>query len=111
MNPRHHGHAPQVCVCSSVFLLRVRDDSYNKMLAWADVAMELIVGRLYFLVPTLPDVLGGLAPSLQVSKRKARPRSRRRRSRSLCINPRFWEVRSRTKRGGRWRATYIPPQQ
>eukprot|EP00752_Nemacystus_decipiens_P005386 g4883.t1 len=40
-------------------------DSYNKMLAWADVVMEFIVERLYFLVPALPDVLGGLAPNLQ----------------------------------------------
>lgn len=36
------------------------------MLAWVDVVMEFIVERLYFLVPTLPDVLGGLAPTLQV---------------------------------------------
>ena len=41
--------------------------SYNKMLAWVDVVMEFIVERLYFLVPVLPEILGGLAPNLQVS--------------------------------------------
>lgn len=41
-------------------------NSYNKALAWVDVILEFIIERLYFLVPTLPEVLGDLAPSFQV---------------------------------------------
>lgn len=40
--------------------------SYNKMLAWSDVVLELVVERLYFLVPDLLDILGNLAPNLKV---------------------------------------------
>lgn len=57
------------------------DGSYNKMLAWVDVVMEFIVERLYFLLPTLPDVLGGLAPNLQVSDESS----------ALAVHG-FWQV-------------------
>lgn len=40
--------------------------SYNKALAWVDLFLEFIVERLYFLVPTLPEIIGDLAPNLQV---------------------------------------------
>lgn len=40
--------------------------SYNKALAWIDVMLEFIVERLYFLVPSLPEILGDLSPNLQV---------------------------------------------
>lgn len=53
-------------------LLRHDGVSYNKMLAWVDVVMEFIVERLYFLVPALPEILGGLAPNLQVSDSEKR---------------------------------------
>lgn len=40
--------------------------SYNKVVAWADVMLELMVGRLFFFVPSLPETLGDLTPNLQV---------------------------------------------
>lgn len=47
---------------------RILDGSYNKGLAWMDSILEYIVERLYFLLPTLLDVLGDLTPNLQVGR-------------------------------------------
>lgn len=40
--------------------------SYNKVLAWVDIMLEFVVERLFFLVPSLPKILGDLTPNLQV---------------------------------------------
>ena len=40
--------------------------SYNKTLAFADVMLEYVVERLYFLVPDVTEMVGALAPQLQV---------------------------------------------
>lgn len=40
--------------------------SYNKVLAWADVLLELMVEKLFFFIPSLPETLGDLTPNLQV---------------------------------------------